>query len=451
MRGISVRKDLHMLKCRLGKPAQYRQFKIACSHDKMSVEELAAFNFSKRLETLKFAYENCDYYRHLYDAAGLEPGDVKTEEDWAKVPMLTRDALRTNFEGLQIRNLKARGRYRLWLTGGSTGQPSKVIKDDDFASPPLGWRGLGWAGVPLGQNQATVMRAHPCGLKRKLVSFLSHYPSHAIYLDASEMTEDSMSRFAEEWKKYPPYIVTAYAGGLQQFALHCLRKGIVLPSPRAIFSTAAPCDLALRKFLHKVFAAPVFDSYVATEANPMAGQCRCQAEQDHAALHIHSDYRHLEFVDENGIPMPTGEEGDILVTDMGDRAFPIVRYRLGDRGRALPVRCPCGLPYPLMDAVRGRMAYHIYLEKGVLTGGWTMVFEHYPNAVHGFQIHQFADKSVTLSVVLNREYADAKREVGIVAEEMRKKLGALPLRVEYVDFIPHDRGKLKYIICDVKE
>lgn len=447
----TFKRKIAELKCRLAHADWWRSYEVARSHDRMSADELAAFNWQKRLEILKYAFENSDYYHNLYSSAGLEPGDVKSESDWVKVPMLTREALRENFETLCIRNLKQRGDYRIFKTGGSTGQPSKVAKDALFSSRGMNYRGGDWSGVPQGLNQATVMRFHPEGWRAKFRNSLVHYPSHSIFLDASAITEEAMERFFDEWRRYPPASVTAYAGGLQHVALYCQRKGIELPAPRAIFTTASPVDRMQRLLLHKVFRAPVFDSYVATEANPMAGQCRCCAEKDEPTLHIHSDYRHLEFVNEDGLPMPVGEEGDILVTDMGDHAFPIVRYRLGDRGRALPGRCECGLPYPIMDAVRGRMGYKIYLEKGILTGGWTVLFEEYPNAVHGFQIHQFADKSVKLSVVLNRAYADAEKEVKMVAAAMQKKLGALPLSVDYVESLPHDRGKLKYIICDVKE
>jgi len=183
----------------------------------------------------------------------------------------------------------------------------------------------------------------------------------------------------------------------------------------------------------------------------MGAQCKCQAESGNRAMHIHADYRHLEFVGEDAKPLPVGQVGDILITDCMDRVFPIVRYRLGDRGRALPGHCQCGLPYPLMDAVQGRLADYITTETGRLSGeGWTMLFEKYADAVHGFQIHQHADKTVTMKVVLNREYLDAEKEVSIVAAGMQKQLGNVPLTVEYVKEIPHDRGKIRYIISDYK-
>ncbi len=202
----------------------------------------------------------------------------------------------------------------------------------------------------------------------------------------------------------------------------------------------------------RAFNCPVFDSYVATEAHPMASQCQYQAMEARRDLHIHSDYRHLEFVDANGLAMPVGEYGDVLVTDLEDRVFPLVRYRIGDRGRALAGICSCGRPYPLMDSVQGRIGYKIHLSNGVLYGGWAMLFEKYPDAVHGFKIHQYADKSVKLTVVKNREYANADKEITAVVEGMKVQLGGgIPVRLEEVDFLPHDRGKVKFITSEIKD
>ena len=81
-----------------------------------------------------------------------------------------------------------------------------------------------------------------------------------------------------------------------------------------------------------------------------------------------------------------------------------------------------------------------------------MLFEKYPDAVHGFKIHQYADKSVKLTVVKNCEYANADNEIAAVVEGMKAQLGdGIPVRLEAVDFLPHDRGKVQFITSDIKE
>ena len=441
---------LFFLKARLAKPAWWKQFKAEMRHETMSPDELHDFNFRLRLELLSFAFENSPFYHKLYATAGLEPGDVKTEEDWHRVPMLTREALRFNFDTIKIRGLEKRGGYKLYTTGGSTGEPSKVLKDDNFSSVAMNWRSVKWAGCDLGGNTATIMRTHSANWKAKLRHFLANYPSVNIMLDAGNMTEETISRFFREWERFKPERLSSYVGGIHQLAIYSLEHHIEMPPPKAIFTTAAPLTSVVKSDIAKAFHCPVFDNYVATEAHPMANQCRCLAESGSSSLHIHSDYRHLEFVDENGLPMPVGEYGDILVTDCADHVFPIIRYRLGDRGCLLKERCACGRPYPLMGAIHGRSFDFIYLEHGRLMGEcWATAFDNCLNAVHNFQIHQHADKTVTLSVVLNKDYRDAEKCVREVAADLQKQLGRIPLTLTFKDEIPHNRGKIKYIISDV--
>lgn len=448
---MNFKECLFVVKCCLAKPSWWRLYREALSHDRMSSDELADYNWHKRLDILRYAYENSPYYRKLYGDAGLEPGDVKSEADWNHVPMLTREALRENFELIRVTNWN-KLKCRMYTTGGSTGEPSKVLKDDRFSSQSLNWRAATWAGDLLGQNSATIMRTHPVNLKGALRHLLATLPARSIMLDAGNMTEETLSTFVAEWRANRPYVVSSYVGGVHELAVYCMEHHIELPPPKRIVTTAAPLEDVVRHTISRAFHAPVYDSYVATEAHPMANQCSALVDEGSRALHIHNDYRYLEFVDDDGMPMPDEQVGDILVTDLEDRVFPIVRYRLGDRGRLLNRKCSCGRPYPLMDAVHGRSFDFIYLEKGRIMGEcWATAFDDCLGAVQNFQIHQAQDKSVALRVVENKNYPNSRRCIEAVANNLRSQLGNIPLTVEYCDVIPHNRGKIKYIISDIKD
>ena len=443
---------LYLARASLAKPNWVRKYAEVMAHDAWSAEQIRDFNFKRRLNLLAFAYEHCPYYTKLYKEAGLEPGDVKSEDDWVKIPMLTRDALRFCYESLKADNLIP-GTYQMFTTGGSSGEPSKILKDQRFAVKALKWRSSRWAGVRLGQNMATIMRTHPAtNWIGKLRHWAAWFPSVNVILDAGDMTEERIKKFIEDWRRVKPAIISSYVGGIHQLAIYCQEQQIELPRPIAIFTTAAPLGSIARREISNAFHAPVYDSYVATEAHPMADQCQCQACSGKRSLHIHDDYFKLEFVDESGALVPCEEEGDILVTDTGNYAMPIIRYRIGDRGRALKGACECGRPYGLMDAVKGRSFDFIYLDKGRIMGEcWATAFDDCLMAIHNFQVHQFSDKSVTLSVVLNKDYAGSESAVRRVAADLQRQLGAIPLRLEFKDTIPHNRGKSKYIISDIKE
>ena len=94
--------DVFLRRTQTQYPEVWRQYQELVAHEKMSVDELHAFNFSKRQEILRFAYENTLFYRRLYDAAGVSPNDIHTDEDWEALPIVTKDDVRQHFEEMIV-------------------------------------------------------------------------------------------------------------------------------------------------------------------------------------------------------------------------------------------------------------------------------------------------------------------------------------------------------------
>ena len=78
-------------------------------------------------------------------------------------------------------------------------------------------------------------------------------------------------------------------------------------------------------------------------------------------------YEVHEAVDgEEGISLFNIKEPDIVITDLTNRVFPLIRYRLGDRGALLEERCACGNPLPRMMPPDGRTTDLIRLPSGAV-------------------------------------------------------------------------------------
>ena len=57
----------------------------------------------------------------------------------------------------------------------------------------------------------------------------------------------------------------------------------------------------------------------------MAWECpRCEG------YHINADWIIVELL-ENGVPVPPGEEGDVVITNLHNHGMPFIRYAQGDR------------------------------------------------------------------------------------------------------------------------
>jgi phenylacetate-CoA ligase len=108
----------------------------------------------KRLRAMiNFAYKNVPYYHKLFDDLKLSPDDIKKLEDLEKLPILTKDIIKQNWEDFKPVNLN-KLKYYEGATGGSTGTPFKYrfSKFDRFLGGALLYRRWGYGGHELGDK-----------------------------------------------------------------------------------------------------------------------------------------------------------------------------------------------------------------------------------------------------------------------------------------------------------
>jgi phenylacetate-CoA ligase len=113
-------------------------------------------------------------------------------------------------------------------------------------------------------------------------------------------------------------------------------------SYRVGFSTAEALTPALRRDLQDTFGIELFDHCGEAQIGPLAGECRV-----HEGMHLHALDLFCEFLDpETGEPVGEGGTGELVATQLGPRALPLVRYAPGDVFRLLQGACACGDPSP---------------------------------------------------------------------------------------------------------
>src|SRR5262249_19116894 len=127
----------------------------------------------------------------------------------------------------------------------------------------------------------------------------------------------------------------------------------------------------------------------------------------------------IELVDASGNPVRRGVPGELLVTSIGDRLCPHVRYRTGDVYTWLP-DCCCGHAFP---AVRheGRRRHFIVGADGALTPKevddmidfeWLAIYK----------LDQVSPRAALLTYVATREPPGASH---LIEERLGPRLGAI--------------------------
>jgi phenylacetate-CoA ligase len=118
---------------------------------------------------------------------------------------------------------------------------------------------------------------------------------------------------------------------------------------------------ASRRLISEEFGIPVLSRYQAIESGPIGFECEANR-----GYHLNVDVCPLRIVDAEGRDVPEGASGDVVVSDLMNRATVLLNYRLGDVASTLPCPCPCGRSMPMISFLEGRAAEWLQSTSGKL-------------------------------------------------------------------------------------
>lgn len=243
-----------------------------------------------------------------------------------------------------------------------------------------------------------------------------------------------------------PPILSGYAGAIEALAEHVIATGAEVPRPRATFCTAMEVTDRCIELARRAFDAPVVDVYVTNEFGVIGWTCPRRSD----VMHLNDDCFVIEVVDADGRPLPPGEVGELVVTGLGLRAMPLIRYRMGDMAARLPGACECGRGLALMSRVQGRTAHAIRRPDGglIITPLITSLVgrAHGYEWIRSFQVREEPGFRLRVLVDARRPPTDAQR-AELVAT-LGKGVGpGFTVALELVDRIPPaPSGKLQFLV-----
>ena len=132
-----------------------------------------------------------------------------------------------------------------------------------------------------------------------------------------------------------------------------------------------------RRVIEDVFHCKVTNRYGCEEVSLVA----CECEQ-HNGLHVNADGIYLEVLRRDGTPCAAGETGMIVLTDLANRAMPMLRYQVGDMGALGDRLCPCGRGLPLLEKIEGRSADYVITPRGEYVSGISLT-DHFNTLIPG--------------------------------------------------------------------
>lgn len=438
-----IREAAFRLKTAVGGRTSTEAYREFLAMDALSPEAIAEVSARRSAEHARFAFGHSAFYRDLYSAHGFTDDDLRDPASFSSLPIVDKAMLRENFA--RIRTDEANERTSVVSkTGGSTGLPLHLLRDLRFPARALEWRLFEWWGVTPWDDRGIVTRHVLTGAAR-IRHDLGWLPSRRVQLDAFQITDDAVRDFVQRWNRIGPRFLIGYGGGVLDTVRRMRRMGLSVRPPVAVAVTAAPLSPGTRAEIEEAFGAPCYDHYRSAEIPWMAGECAAQS-----GLHVFADVRRIEIVDQDDRIVPDGVEGEVVVTDLTNRVFPVVRYRLGDISSYRPGVCACGRGLPRLGPISGRSSDAVRLPDGTtIAGALGHIFDDAPLSIRQFEIVQTADYAVTLRCIPS-DSADAQAGIDAAAAKLRHATkGLVPVSVERVESIPQVGGKMRFIRSEV--
>jgi phenylacetate-CoA ligase len=385
-------------------------------------------------ETLSYARTRVQLYVTGAWQAALSRSDPQDIQNW---PVLERKVVVAHREQLLARGKPPGTFYR--HSSASSGEPLSVA----FSPQAAAWswaneyRAMLWYGVAPGAKTLMMWgNSHPV---------LDWIRNCKVFL-TTELTQARLEEAAQYLMRQRPALFVGLPSAAARLARYV--QATYPDAPRPVVPYVKLGGEQIYPFerdeVARHLGARVVEFYGCTEVGAIAAEC------PEGSRHVFAEHVHLE-IHRDGSPVPPGEFGDIVLTSLDNRAMPLVRCRIGDRGRLSPDPCRCGRPHPVLTELVGRAADLFLAADGSLVHGSVLgqglqsfLSEAPPGAI-GQVLFQQVDARRWKVLVESPSRLDGNLSAGL-SQVVRTALGTeYQVDVEQVPVIPRETsGKFRY-------
>jgi phenylacetate-CoA ligase len=417
--------------------------RLLAESERWDRHRLDALRDEKLMRVVERAYHASPHYRRMMDESGVRPGDIRGIVDLPKLPVLTKDVVRKYGEALRFRGDVP---VELGTTGGSTGNPLKVVRDRAGSVWQRGcyWRGLGWGGLRLGEPYAQLFGGTLGVAQARRLERVKSWFAGKRFLPAFELGPHNAQAYLARIAASGARFLIGYTSALHLLACHAERRGTALRLT-SVFPTAEPLLPGWREKIAAAFGAAVLPYYGCGEVQSLGYSCPSVPD----VYHTCDEHSVIEVETQDGAALVG--QGPFLVSDLDNHAFPMLRYRNGDAGVLGLPGCPCGRTLGRIERIDGRINDVLYATSGNAVSG--AIGPHAFKMIEGieqFQIVQRRQGHVCIRMVRLPTYAPAVEEAKL-DEIFRHHLGRdAEIELEYVESIPRTAaGKARFIISEI--
>jgi phenylacetate-CoA ligase len=327
----------------------------------ISRDELTDLQNQRFLRCMVRAWQ-IPFYQRLWQAHGVEPGDVRHLEDSVKLPTFSKTELMASVElapplgdyhGLDSYAPGCAPPMVLHTTSGTTGRPQPL---------PFGPRGREIQNLLLGRAYTL----QGIGAKDRIHSVYGHglingghyvresvlHYTQAIFLSAGTGVETRSAQQVQIMRDFGVTAIVGFADYIKRLAEVAQESGIVPGRDIPVRLISGHLGRESREALADAWGGvDVFDWYGVGDTGCIAAE-----GPDHAGLYVMEDAQYVEICDvDTDQPVADGSPGNLVVTCLyKDDLAPVIRFNTKDVSSVVVGASPLGLNLRRIEGFLGR-------------------------------------------------------------------------------------------------
>jgi phenylacetate-CoA ligase len=437
------------LHCVLRRRSTLRWYELGQQQQRMSTDELASLQRRKLAALVEHCASHVSFYRSMFRQCGMNGHRIDSLDALRVMGVSTdKKAVREAGDSMISERSDKRRLYQM-VTSGSSGVPGFFYKslDTTCRRQAIKYRAEEWIGKPIGTRTTLIWGRLPSQKPHVLAGRWAYWwYQNYQFLSAFDIGPPQLRRYLSRIHRFRPEFVESYVTAVYQMSRFMLSEKLTAPpSIRGVIVGAEQLIDEQKRVIESAFNCPVYNRYGSTEFTNIAAEC-----VHRRGMHVNADHILVEVVDEADRPV-LDRVGEIVVTDLDSYDMPLLRYRIGDRGVLSTERCPCGLPFPMLSSINGRMSDRIVTNSGREIHDTFLI--HALMRIPGVARFQVVQKSLDrVEVNLETEPNTSQPQT---ASTVRTKLAELvdqgmTIEVNFVPTIPLTKaGKMKYFVSEL--
>lgn len=319
-----------------------------------SRDEIAEFQTSLLVDTLKYVLANSPYYKKLFEERKIDPLSIKNISDLTVIPTTDKQDLQEHNDMFLCVSREKVIDYV--TTSGTLGDPvTFMLTESDLDrltyNEMVSFSTAGMKSNEVLQIMTTLDRRFMAGLAyfmgaRSLGSGIIRVGNGIPELQWSSI----LSVKPESCIVVPSFLIKL-AEYATKNGIDCkkssLKRAICIGEPLRDIDLS---DNTLTRKIKQLWPnLSLHSTYASTEMQSSFTECEflCGA-------HHQPDLIIIEILDENEKPVAEGEIGELVITTLGVEGMPLIRFKTGDLCRAFNSQCKCGRNSTRLSPILGR-------------------------------------------------------------------------------------------------